>query len=33
MGENVLLVTGVGRGISAAVCRAAVSRGYRVAVN
>ena len=33
MGENVLLVTGGERGIGAAVCRAAASRGYRVTAN
>ncbi|MEP9397546.1 SDR family oxidoreductase [Mesorhizobium sp. KR2-14] len=32
-GERVLLVTGGGRGIGAAVCRLAAKAGYRVAVN
>ncbi len=32
-GERVLLVTGGGRGIGAAICRLAAKAGYRVAVN
>ena len=33
MSERVLLVSGGGRGIGAAICRLAGRRGYRVAVN